>query len=69
MATNIQIQRMALDSSALIEASGLRPPNLPEDVVKRFPSMAGYQERLGEYFNKLDKHFTSQLIAIKQEGD
>lgn len=69
MATNIQIQRMALDSSALIEASGLRPPSLPEEVVKRFPSMSKYQEELDEYFNKLDKHFTSQLIAIKQEGD
>ena len=69
MATNVQIQRMALDSSALIEASDLRPPGLPEEVVKRFPSMSKYQEELDEYFNKLDKHFTSQLIAIKQEGD
>ena len=69
MATNIQIQRMALDSSALIEASGLRPPSLPGDVVDRFPSMSKYNEELGEYFNKLDKHFTSQLIAIKQEND
>jgi hypothetical protein len=60
---------MALDKSALIEASGLRPPSLPEDVVKRFPSMSGYQEQLGEYFNKLDKYFTSQLIAVKQEDD
>jgi hypothetical protein len=69
MATNIQIQRMALDKSALVEASGLRPPTLPEDVVKRFPSMAGYQQQLGEYFNKMDKYFTSQLIAVKQEDD
>jgi len=69
MAINIQIQRMALDSSALIEASGLRPPVLPGDIIKRFPSMSKYQEDLDGYFNKLDKHFTSQLIAIKQEDD
>jgi len=69
MATNIEIQRMALDSSALVEASGLRPPKLPEDVVKRFPSMAKYEEQLDEYFSKLDKYFTSQLIAVKQEND
>ena len=69
MSTNVQIKRMALDSSALVEASGLRPPSLPEDVVKRFPSMSKYQEELGSYFNKLDKYFTSQLIAVKQEDD
>ena len=64
-----QIARMALDSSAIIETSGIKPPKMPEEVLTRFPSMVKYQEELTEYFDGLESYFTSQLIAIKQEND
>ena len=64
-----QIARMALDSSAIIETSGIEPPKMPEEVLTRFPSMVKYQEALTEYFNGMESYFTSQLIAIKQEND
>ena len=64
-----QIARMALDSSAIIESSGIKPPKIPEEVLTRFPNMVNYQEELTEYFNRLENYFTSQLIAIKQEND
>ena len=64
-----QIARMALDSSAIVETSGIKPPKMPEEVLTRFPSMVKYQEELTEYFDGLESYFTSQLIAIKQEND
>jgi hypothetical protein len=64
-----QIARMALDSSSIIETSGIKPPKMPEEVLTRFPSMVKYQEELTEYFDGLESYFTSQLIAIKQEND
>ena len=64
-----QIARMALDSSAIVETSGIEPPKMPEEVLTRFPSMVKYQEELTEYFDRLESYFTSQLIAIKQEND
>tara|TARA_Y100001938_G_C7874997_1_gene322136 strand:+ start:140 stop:352 length:213 start_codon:yes stop_codon:yes gene_type:complete len=64
-----QISRMALDSSAIVESSGIKPPEMPEDLLKRFPTMVKYQNELTEYFDRLENYFTSQLIAIKQEDD
>tara|TARA_R100001082_G_C4344792_1_gene151810 strand:+ start:116 stop:328 length:213 start_codon:yes stop_codon:yes gene_type:complete len=64
-----QIARMALDSSSIVESSGLEAPKMPEDLLKRFPSMLKYQEELTEYFDRMESYFTSQLIAIKQEDD